>query len=91
VAHATLLAGLFHETCFTTGAEALSALTDEGESENPFERLHTSWRCRLFGHKWRAAHVADVLRGESVWVYTDHVCEWCWRTEYRHPKPPSVI
>lgn len=45
-----------------------------------------TWRCRLFGHKWRPSHRLEVTpRGRKIWVYTDHVCKWCWSTEWRMP------
>lgn len=43
--------------------------------------------CRLFGHKWKPAHRLDANPyGIAIWVYTDDICQRCWKTEYRLPR-----
>lgn len=47
--------------------------------------------CRLFGHKWTAGHRLDKsTHGLPIWVYTDHICLRCYKTEWKMPHPKGV-
>lgn len=41
--------------------------------------------CLLLGHRWKASHRLDELRGQPVWVYIDDVCTRCYMTGWRMP------
>jgi hypothetical protein len=44
--------------------------------------------CRLLGHRWRPSHRLDKSTyGLPIWVYTDHVCIRCYKTEWKMPYP----
>lgn len=55
-------------------------------NEHATDQRSIPLRCRIFGHKWKPSHRKDADKyGLPIWVYTDHVCTRCWRTEWRMP------
>lgn len=66
---------------------AMGEFGDEWPFPRPIPLL-----CRLFGHKWKRAHILDIdQRGNPIWRYTDDVCTRCWLTEYRLERPESLV
>lgn len=51
----------------------------------------SSLLCRWFGHKWTPTHRLGVENDQEVWVYLDHMCLRCFRTEKRMPLPGRLI